>query len=80
MTETDKCCGTCRWFTPCKKSDVFQILNRWGYCSAPVPVCVHIRDSRGDAGKRDIMSIDEGTDCPCYERKDEDGNEKTTTR
>ena len=58
MSTEPQCCGECRWYRP--------RTDRLGECdfpiSVPLPACVEALHS--------MMWADEGTDCPCFERKE----------
>jgi len=74
---TEKCCKTCKWWTDAYMNTTVTPPRMIGRCAAPVPDCVLIPDDYGQHGVEDSdrwpMTPDEGTDCPCFERRDDDG-------
>lgn len=57
MSDEQKRCGLCKHWEP------FEFHQKIGNCCAPIPKCVE-----SDLAK--YMGEIEGTDCPCFERKE----------
>lgn len=52
-----QCCGVCRWWKELSRGEFL------GRCHAPIPKSIkHARQQ--------FMYHEEGTDCPCFERKE----------
>lgn len=55
----ERCCGACRWWNETKHD------NALGFCVVPIPEWALKYAPRGYN-----MVRNEGTDCPCFERKE----------
>ena len=63
---TDQRCGTCRWweFTRAQTS-MFGGDIQWGLCQFPYPDSTILKS-------RASMRVQDGINCPCYQRKERD--------
>lgn len=60
----DKRCGTCRWLVHTRaQTSIFGGDTQWGVCQSPWPESTILKS-------RASMRVQDGTDCPCYERKE----------
>lgn len=59
MPNEDQCCGECRWW---------RAIGELGRCKFPLPVMPL------SMPKPSLMDRREGTDCPCFERKEAAGD------
>ena len=61
MSDEKKCCNNCRWFALREKSVI-------GYGECKYPVSMLPQELRYSG--RVSINKDDGTDCPCFERKE----------
>jgi hypothetical protein len=62
----DKRCGTCKWWE--KQEQIFAIKDR-GECRHPLPLAIQW-------AKPELMPINLGSTCPCWQSKEQEKEEK----
>jgi hypothetical protein len=68
---TEQRCGTCRWWGITRtQTSMFGGDIQWGLCQLPYPDSTILKS-------RASMRVQDGTDCPCYQRKESDEREAT---
>lgn len=63
-------CGTCKWWERWKLRSASANPSEYGDCNWPLPVLANSFSRLATENGRESMAHEEGTDCPCWQRRE----------